>query len=1351
MLRSRTTPYRSSAATGPGPGPGPATPSVPTNNGQPKVHANAQTSSSSSNSSNKFPRISRPVELMRNSYDCIVIGSGYGGGVAASRMARAGQSVCLLELGKERWPGEYPTSSGEVLRELHCSGEVAPPLLSGIGVDTGPPTGMYHLVFGKGQNAVVGHGLGGTSLMNANVFLRADDDTMAMKAWPPELREKGALDEYYKKVEQVLEPEEYPADWPTLPKLDLLQKQAGFLNMQDKFYRPKQTTRFHDGPNSTGVEMSASTLSGQDCTGLNDGSKMTTLVTYLTDAWNWGAELFCECEVRYIEKARNREGGDDGYRVYFAWHGSNRGRFRAYLHDDLMWVHARSAVFLGAGALGTTEILLRSRARKSMGGLCLSDQVGQNMSGNGDLLAFGYNTNSETNALGQPFPSPYQPVGPTIAGVIDNRTGHANPLDGYVLEEGAVPQALVPFLQAMLELMPAVSSSVEVNQEERSVLENGRAALARWGSRLLGPYFRKGAVEHTQVYLIMSHDSNQAVLSLEEDKPVLEFLGVGRSDHVKYLNRVLAKATQAVGGQLVQNPFFALMKQEVTVHPIGGASMSPDNSGVSGATDHVGRLFSGNGSEVHAGLIVTDGAAVPTALGVNPLATIAALAERSVEFYARSRGLVVRTDSNGLLNLFGAPEHPWSPKNRGEGLEEKEIQHQVFDQVHPVHQDLTEDESVLTARSAMERAAAMQAGGFGFTEVMSGFLHRYDEEYTVSPMNPMAGDNDDPETYRLAHQIARSKCESARFFLTFKAVNIAEFVHEPEHRGMLTGTFVCPTLPGSPFVVSRGVLHLLVLDHKAPGTRNLIYDFDLHGTNGDTLHFHGYKVVNSSVALAPLRFWQATTTLYVTITKKRRERGSSDSDHLHYDRPVAKGIMNIQLSDFLSQVLTLTPTGSGLLRKIASTTSFLTYFTCKSLGLFLTPLARLQYPAQPAAFRGYINYTPPTHVWTDIRAADGVCTRLYVWDPLPAYVVGGSEDGRVPNLLMIPGASVDHQIFATPTIPFNAVNYFNRAGYRVFVCVHRIGQLKVAQNNWTTYDARLDICASFERIRAEYGPEHKIYTIAHCMGSVALAAGMLDGTIPADWLLGLSCSQTFMNPIWQSLNMIKASAGPIPLDTIYSTVAGPWFDCTSQEQDPSLVQRLLNQALRLWPDTRGELCNSAACHRISLVFGRCWNHANLNEATHRHIDRFFSGVNMTLLHLLMRQGSEGHILANGPLFEVLTTPENVRKHIGGQLPIFLFVGRDNAVLSPRATEKTYEILCDTFGQSGQNGHETMYRRRVIPGYGHLDCWMGRNAWRDVFPIVRAEVDRVVHSEAYRFQEPGACACRFTRMMEAGEL
>jgi len=49
-----------------------------------------------------YPMLSRPFETMRPEYDVVVIGSGYGAGVAASRMARAGKTVAVLELGWER-------------------------------------------------------------------------------------------------------------------------------------------------------------------------------------------------------------------------------------------------------------------------------------------------------------------------------------------------------------------------------------------------------------------------------------------------------------------------------------------------------------------------------------------------------------------------------------------------------------------------------------------------------------------------------------------------------------------------------------------------------------------------------------------------------------------------------------------------------------------------------------------------------------------------------------------------------------------------------------------------------------------------------------------------------------------------------------------------------------------------------------------------------------------------------------------------------------------------------------------------------------------------------------------------
>ncbi|KAF9881347.1 glucose-methanol-choline oxidoreductase [Colletotrichum karsti] len=1236
----------------------------------------------------QYPRISKPVELMRNSYDCVVIGSGYGGAVAASRIARTKdangkrQSVCVLERGQEKWPGEYPSGVLDAFDQVHVSGEFAPGWLPSTTIERGDPTGMYHLIFGKGLNAIVGNGLGGTSLMNANVFLEADKGTLSMPIWPKAIRENpGCLDKYYQMARDVLEPTEYPDDWPELPKVNVLKKQAAALGLSSKFRMVPQTTRFRNGPNSTGVEMCPSALTGQDCTGVNDGSKTTTLVTYLADAWNWGAEMFCECEVRYIKKADESMGG--GYLIFFAWHGRNRGHFRANLHGDLMWVHAKECVFLGAGSIGTTEILLRSKEM----GLSMSPRIGENMSGNGDMLGFGYNMDEEVNSIGKPFPSPYNPIGPTINSVIDDREGHENPLDGYVIQEGAIPRSLTPFLQTLLEMMPG---SVECTG---------------------------GSMDNTQVYLVMSHDSSQAMLTLKDDKPVLEFLGVGRSDHVRKLNDLLAKATQAMGGTFVNNPFHALMGgQQVTVHPIGGACMARDDTGATGVTNNVGEVFTGDEEDTHPGLIVTDAAVIPGAIGVNPFATITALAERAVDAYIHRENLMIHPNKNGILDLFGEPKH--APKEERDTEELK-----------------NESEKIHQAKSLIHHANRAKAGGFGFTEVMSGFVHRDDGLVT-----------DKRATYELAYRTAKSLCESARFFLSVQAFNTKSMIKEPDHSAMLTGTFVCPSIRGSPFMVQRGDFNLFILDQKAPGTRNMTYDFDLRGVNGEKYHFHGYKVVDSSVALAPFQFWRATSTLYVTISKSDPVLEAVDDcdEPWRLGKVIAKGIMHIQPADFVSQLMTMTPTGSSLVKKVYSAASFLTYFTRRSLSLFLAPFTPLQYPS--VNYNGYVNDTPPTASFV-IVARDGVKTRMHMWEPTNPNI-------ETKNLFLIPGAAVDHQIYALPTIKYNAVNYFTRAGYRVFISVHRIGQLMVAQNNWTTYDARLDLQACIEHIRENYSEDNsrdnKIYAIAHCMGSVAFSCGLLDGTIPGNWIQGITCSQVFMNPIWSTLNMAKVMAGPIPLDKMYKMILGNWFSCSTAKDD-SILQRALNEVLRLYPEERKEICNNASCHRCTLVFGRCWNHANLNEATHRQIDRFFGGVNMTQLQLLMRQGFEGHVMTNGPLFQPLTTPQNIRRLRG--IPIMLFVGRDNAVLTPEATERTYEILCDTFGSRGgeRDGGVSgglQYRRRVVPGYGHLDCWMGRNAWKDVYPFVREEVDRVVRGEDYQFLDPDD---KFSRMVDSGEL
>jgi len=302
-----------------------------------------------------------------------------------------------------------------------------------------------------------------------------------------------------------------------------------------------------------------------------------------------------------------------------------------------MWVQAKKFVFLGAGAIGSTEILLRSRIH----GLEMSSMLGENMSGNGDMLGFGYNGKVIANAMGREDPEYLKehPVGPTINGIIDMRHAETTPdvLDGYVIEEGAVPEALASVMQDMFDISPKSSPRLKSIEDCLRQVKDGIL------NRIAGPWDYGSSLNRTMVYLIMSHDDNQATLTLKNGKPYLQYRGASRAETVTKLTARLEDATSHIGAQFVNNPFMAkfLGKSEITVHPLGGANMSSDGTGANGVTNHYGEVFKGQGADVHEGLIVVDGAIIPTALAVNPLATITALAERSVAGIARANGIAI--------------------------------------------------------------------------------------------------------------------------------------------------------------------------------------------------------------------------------------------------------------------------------------------------------------------------------------------------------------------------------------------------------------------------------------------------------------------------------------------------------------------------------------------------------------------------------------------------------------------------------------------------------------------------------------------------------------------------------------
>jgi hypothetical protein len=121
-----------------------------------------------------------------------------------------------------------------------------------------------------------------------------------------------------------------------------------------------------------------------------------------------------------------------------------------------------------------------------------------------------------------------------------------------------------------------------------------------------------------------------------------------------------------------------------------------------------------------------------------------------------------------------------------------------------------------------------------------------------------------------------------------------------------------------------------------------------------------------------------------------------------------------------------------------------------------------------------------------------------------------------------------------------------------------------------------------------------------------------------------------------------------------------------------------------------------------------WSHQNFNAATHTNLDSFVGGVSMKNLKQLMFMGTHGYVVDNDE--QTLLTPENIKRlH---DIPILFIHGEKNTCYSPESTMKCYDLLRRKF-----TGDSSLYERVVFENRGHLDCWMGKDSYLDVYPQV----------------------------------
>ena len=520
---------------------------------------------------------------MEHAYDAVVVGSGFGGGIAACRLAEAGHRVCVLERGRRFGAGDYPD------RPSQAPFAFWHPVLN--------PGGMFDLRLMKDLSVLTAAGVGGGSLVYANVQLRAPGEVFEDPHWPAAI-DRPALDPYYDRTEEALQPRPTPAE-PDLPKV----RSFAAMGQRAGHEAERLPLAVHFGEGRahpfSGVHQQGCDNLGRCDIGCPLMAKNTVDITYIARAEAHGAEVYPLHEATGIEPPLQAGGN---WRVWF--------RDLQYRIDGEV---EAPVLVLAAGTVGSTRLLLKSRRRLRR----LSGALGTRFSGNGDALGLAVDSRAADVAGAR------TDYGPSMTSrlVYGDR--------GFMVADGGLPTSF----GGLLEIVRGVNALTGWGR----VVLHVKNAAARVGMTDRSVTHRnvrlkdRAPISDTLVFLMIGRDAANGRFRLT---PLFRTLDIrwSKSDSAELFDGMrraageLAEAAQA-------GSFFALdagpLGKFITVHPLGGCPMADDPD--EGVVDDAGKVHG------YSGLYVLDGSIVPTALGVNPSKTIAALAERGAERLVAAR------------------------------------------------------------------------------------------------------------------------------------------------------------------------------------------------------------------------------------------------------------------------------------------------------------------------------------------------------------------------------------------------------------------------------------------------------------------------------------------------------------------------------------------------------------------------------------------------------------------------------------------------------------------------------------------------------------------------------------------
>lgn len=312
------------------------------------------------------------------------------------------------------------------------------------------------------------------------------------------------------------------------------------------------------------------------------------------------------------------------------------------------------------------------------------------------------------------------------------------------------------------------------------------------------------------------------------------------------------------------------------------------------------------------------------------------------------------------------------------------------------------------------------------------------------------------------------------------------------------------------------------------------------------------------------------------------------------------------------------------------------------------------------------------------------------------------QGGTKGPVILSPGFGTSSIAYTIDTTGTNYPEYLYEHGYDVWVLDYRASPLLPSAATQFTLDeiARYDYPAAVEKVRAE-ADVGSVQIMGHCVGSLTMLMALSLG------LTGVRsavASQLTLHPRAGALNELRAGIyAATVMDALGIDTLTTEFD-----DDPSWGERLYDRALAVYP-SGDEPCDRPFCRRVMFMYGEVYEHDLLNDETHDHLDEAFGVANIKSLRQITKMLREDHAVSFDGDHDYLDGSE------GMKLPIAFIHGENNRLFLPEGSLLTYEYLQE------RNGPE-LYSRHVIPGYSHMDCFIGRDAARDVYPVVTAQLD-----------------------------